>query len=131
MRRQESWYDQNNQLIKTALRLPDISHANIERAVIPGSVQRQLFFPGQQSVTPGEYTPIDYFFEGDTDAVGDTGFVIDCPAWVAPRLPILLETANFPPCNMLSEDVYKNRRWPLFRRGKFIEFEPINCPPLE
>ena len=62
------------------------------------------------------------FFEGDTDANGGTGFVIDCHAWVAPRLPFLLEAANYPPCNMLSEDVYKDRRWPLFRRGQFIEF---------
>lgn len=62
------------------------------------------------------------FFEGDTDSVGDTGWVIDCHAWVAPRLPFLLEVANYPPCNILSEDVYKDRRWPLFRRGHFIEF---------
>jgi hypothetical protein len=62
------------------------------------------------------------FFEGDTDSSGDTGFVIDCHAWVAPRLPFLLEAANYPPCNILSEDVYKDRRWPLFRRGQSIEF---------
>jgi hypothetical protein len=62
------------------------------------------------------------FFEGDTDSTGDTGWVIDCHAWVAPRLPFLVEAANYPPCNILSEDVYKDRRWPLFRRGRFIEF---------
>jgi hypothetical protein len=62
------------------------------------------------------------FFEGDTDSTGDTGFVIDCHGWLAPRLPFLLEVANYPPCNILSEDVYKDRRWPIFRRGKFIEF---------
>ena len=62
------------------------------------------------------------FFEGDTDSSRDTGFVIDCHAWVAPRLPFLLEAANYPPCNILSEDVYKDRRWPLFRRGQSIEF---------
>ena len=62
------------------------------------------------------------FFEGDTDSHGDTGFVIDCHAWVAPQLPFLLETANYPPCNILSNDVYKDRRWSLIRRGRFIEF---------
>jgi hypothetical protein len=62
------------------------------------------------------------FFEGDTDSTGDTGFVIDCHTWVAPRLPFLLEAANYPPCNILSDDVYKNRRWSLFRRGRSIEF---------
>lgn len=62
------------------------------------------------------------FFERDTDSRGDTGFVIDCHAWVAPHLPFLLEVPNYPPCNILSEDVYKDRRWPLVRRGQFIEF---------
>lgn len=62
------------------------------------------------------------FFEADTDSNRDTGWVIDCHAWVAPRFPILLEAANYPPCNILSDDVYKDRRWPLFRRGRFIEF---------
>jgi hypothetical protein len=62
------------------------------------------------------------FFEGDTDSTGDTGWVIDCHTWVAPRLPFLLEVPNYPPCNILSDDVYKDRRWPLFRRGIFIEF---------
>jgi hypothetical protein len=50
------------------------------------------------------------FFEGDTDSSGDTGFVIDCHAWVAPRLPFLLEAANYPPRNILSEDVYKSTK---------------------
>jgi len=64
------------------------------------------------------------FFEGDTDSTGGTGFVIDCHTWLAPRVPFLLEAGNYPPCNILSDDVYKDRRWPLFRRGKFIEFTP-------
>jgi hypothetical protein len=62
------------------------------------------------------------FFEGDTDSNQDTGWVIDCHAWVAPQLPVLLEADNYPPCNILSDDVYKDHRWPLFRRGYFIEF---------
>jgi hypothetical protein len=70
------------------------------------------------------------FFEGDTDSNGDTGFVIDCHAWVAPRLPFLLEAANYPPCNILSEDVYKDRRWPLFRRGHFIESVTANLSTI-
>ena len=62
------------------------------------------------------------FFEGDIDATGNTGWVIDCHTWIAPRLPFLIEAANYPPCNILSEDVYNDRRWPLFHRGRFIEF---------
>jgi hypothetical protein len=71
---------------------------------------------------PGKAHSYRLFFEGDTDSNGDTGFVIDCHAWVAPHLPFLLEVANYPPCNILSEDVYKDRRWPLVRKGQFIEF---------
>jgi hypothetical protein len=71
---------------------------------------------------PGKVHSYRLFFEGDADSKGDTGFVIDCHAWVAPHLPFLLEVANYPPCNILSDDVYKDRRWPLFRRGRFIEF---------
>jgi hypothetical protein len=62
------------------------------------------------------------FFETDTDSLGNNGFVIDCRTWLAPRVPFLIEAANYPPCNILSDDVYKDRRWPLSRRGKFIEF---------
>jgi hypothetical protein len=54
--------------------------------------------------------------------LGNNGFVIDCHTWLAPRVPFLIEAANYPPCNILSDDVYKDRRWPLSRRGKFIEF---------
>ena len=71
---------------------------------------------------PGNAHSYRLFFKENIDSNGDIGFVIDCHAWVAPRLPFLLEVANYPPCNILSEDVYKDRRWPLFRRGQFIEF---------
>lgn len=53
--------------------------------------------------------------------------MIDCHAWVAFRLPFLLEVPYTPP-NILSEDVYKDRRWPLLRRGHFIEFMTSDCP---
>jgi hypothetical protein len=71
---------------------------------------------------PGKVHSYRLFFKGNTDPTGEAGFVIDCHAWVAPRLPFLPEVANYPPCNILSEDVYKDRRWTLFRRGPFIEF---------
>ncbi len=71
------------------------------------------------------------FFEGDADSTGDMGWVIDCHAWVAPRWPFLLEVINYPPCNLLSDDVYKDRRWPLIRRGRFIEFVTSDFLPSE
>ena len=71
---------------------------------------------------PGKAHSYRIFFEGDTDFNGDTGFVIDCHTWVAPDFPLLLEAADYPPCNILSEDVYKDRRWPVFRRQHSLEF---------
>lgn len=37
-------------------------------------------------------------YEGDVDRTGDIGKVIDCGQWVAPRLPILIQTSSYPKC---------------------------------
>ena len=44
------------------------------------------------------------FSEGDTDQMGDMGRVIDCRKWIAPRLPILIETRTYPDCQVRSHD---------------------------
>ena len=44
------------------------------------------------------------FFEGDTDFTGDMGFVVDCGEWVAPHLPLLPVTQNYPPCRRIIGD---------------------------
>jgi hypothetical protein len=62
------------------------------------------------------------FFEGDTDSTGDMGSVVDCAPWVAPHLPFLLETANYPPCKNLLGDASYAGRWPLVDKGKFMLF---------
>jgi hypothetical protein len=62
------------------------------------------------------------FFEGDTDATGDMGFVADCRPWVAPHLPFLPETRNYPPCKKLFGDVSGAGRWPLIDKGKSMQF---------
>ena len=59
------------------------------------------------------------FFEGDTDLTGDMGFVVDCGPWVAPHLPVLPETRNYPPCNGSLE---YGKRWPLIDEGKSMRF---------
>jgi hypothetical protein len=91
-----------------------------------GLVGGEILIGGQTAIVTrrdaGKVHSYRLFFEGDTDSNEDTSFVIDCHAWVAPRLPFLLEAANYPPCNVLSDDVYKDRRWPLHRRAQFIEF---------
>ena len=62
------------------------------------------------------------FFEGDTDFTGDMGSVVDCNQWVAPYLPVLPETQNYPPCKNPFEDASGVRRWPLIDKGKFMQF---------
>jgi hypothetical protein len=41
-------------------------------------------------------------YEGDVDQTGDIGQVIDCGDWIAPRLPILIQTSSYPTCNVRS-----------------------------
>jgi hypothetical protein len=40
------------------------------------------------------------FYEGDVDQTGDMGRVVDCQRWIAPRLPILIETGTYPNCKV-------------------------------
>jgi hypothetical protein len=61
-------------------------------------------------------------FEGDTDFTGDMGSVVDCHEWVAPHLPLLLETRSYPPCKRLPEDELELRRWPLIWQGNSMQF---------
>jgi hypothetical protein len=62
------------------------------------------------------------FFEVDTDASGDTGFVVDCPNWVAPGFPVLLETSSYPPCPIPSQEEGPYGRWRLVRSGQYLQF---------
>jgi hypothetical protein len=57
------------------------------------------------------------FFEGDTDFTADIGSVVDCGPWVAPHLPVLPETQDYPPCKS-----YPTKRSPLIDEGKSIRF---------
>jgi hypothetical protein len=62
------------------------------------------------------------FFEGDVDSTGDMGSVVDCHEWVAPHLPFLPLTKNYPPCKHLPEDgpALQGRR--LILRGNAMQF---------
>jgi hypothetical protein len=44
------------------------------------------------------------FFEGDVDQTGNAGRIIDCRKWIAPRLPITIETGSYPNCKVQSHD---------------------------
>jgi hypothetical protein len=59
-------------------------------------------------------------FEGDTDSTGDTGSVVECHDWAAPRLPLLLVSTNHPPC--IAGSKATTSRWSLIRKGRSLEF---------
>jgi hypothetical protein len=64
----------------------------------------------------GRHHSYQLFFAGDADVTGNIGFVLDCGKWVAPHLPILPETPNYPPCKKASE------RLPLISMGPSMQF---------
>jgi len=70
----------------------------------------------------GKHHSYQLFFAGDTDFRGNMGFVVDCGAWVAPHLPILPETRNYPPCRKALHDVSDAERWPLINKGASMQF---------
>jgi hypothetical protein len=61
-------------------------------------------------------------FAGDTDFIGNMGNVVDCHEWVAPRLPVLLVTRNYPPCVARPEDGPEAKGWPLIIRENGMQF---------
>jgi hypothetical protein len=62
---------------------------------------------------PGKEHSYLLFFAGDVDSKGDMGDVVDCHKWVAPHLPVLLVTRDYPPCVAISGDGAGSRRRPL------------------
>ncbi len=61
-------------------------------------------------------------FADDTDFIGNMGFVVDCDAWVAPNLPVLPETRNYPPRMKALHDVSDAGQWPLINKGSSMQF---------
>jgi len=61
-------------------------------------------------------------YAGDVDMTGNMGFVADCHKWVSPRLPLLLETTEYPPCKVLPGNGGKPWGWSLIWKGSFEQF---------
>lgn len=99
-------------------------HARIELNGAP--VQGEILVgQGSALVTtrePGKAHSYQLFFEGDTDFTEDMGFVVDCSPWVAPHLPVLPQTRNYPPCTSFRDSVSRTKRWPLMDEGKSMRF---------
>jgi hypothetical protein len=62
------------------------------------------------------------FYEGDVDQTGNMGRVIDCRKWIAPRLPILIETGSYPNCKVRSHDNANTFRMSLMSKDGIPQF---------
>lgn len=60
------------------------------------------------------------WFAGDVDTTGNAGFVVDCRNWIAPKLPVLLETRSYSPCQ--AEDGSNSLGWPLLAKNGSEQF---------
>jgi hypothetical protein len=69
--------------------------------------------------TAGKEHSYRLYFAGDVDSTGDMGQVVDCAQWVAPHLPLLIETRDYPPCLLGSQH---GPREPLVSKGKSMQF---------
>jgi hypothetical protein len=57
------------------------------------------------------------FYEGGVDQAGDAGRAIECQKWIAPRLPILIETGTYPNCKIRSHGNGNTLRMSLMAKG--------------
>jgi hypothetical protein len=55
-------------------------------------------------------------FAGDVDMEGDIGQAVDCRQWIAPRVPVLIATQSYPPCDWASGDEY---------RGVYVRYDSM------
>ncbi len=61
-------------------------------------------------------------YEGDVDQTGDIGQVIDCGDWLAPRLPILIQTSSYPNCKVRAGEGASRPRMSLTVKGIAEQF---------
>lgn len=98
----------------------------VNGAPVPGHVLRGRATAIVTTREAGREHSYQMRFAGDTDSTGNMGNVIDCHEWVAPRLPILLETRNYPPCVARPEDGPESSGWPLMNSENGMQFVTKN-----
>jgi hypothetical protein len=91
---------------------------------VPGEILSNKFTAIVTRRDEGKHHSYQLFFEGDTDFTGDMGFVVDCGQWVAPQLPLLIETSHYPSCERrrLRGGVSDTGPWPLTNKGQSLQF---------
>jgi hypothetical protein len=97
-------------------------HATIEvnGTPVPGEMIEGQMIAVVTRRDGGREHSYELFFAGDADPTGDMGAVIDCHDWLAPRVPFLLVTRRYPPCNGLREGRPMQKGKPYCRRISII-----------
>ena len=96
-------------------------HIDIEvnDVVVPGEVLSRSFNVVATKRDEGKEHSYLLFFAGDIDSEGNEGFAYDCGSWVAPRVPILVETQQYPPCGDFASKHSKPFRYPFKSSRRF------------
>jgi hypothetical protein len=98
----------------------------VNGAPVPGRVLHGRSTAIVTTREAGKEHSYQVLFAGDTDFTGNMGNVIDCHEWVAPRLPVLLGTRNYPPCMARPADGPDSSGWPLMNKENGMQFVTRN-----
>lgn len=85
---------------------------------VPGEVLVGRFVALATRRDKGKQHSYLLLFAGDVDPGGNEGVALDCESWVAPRLPVLVETHHYPPCGEFSAKKSKGYPFKSDRRFK-------------
>jgi len=90
------------------LRLRRIT-VEVNGVAVDGDVYGHRFVSVVTRRDPGKQHSYLLSSAGDIDPAGNLGSVTDCHDWVAPRLPLLIQTRSYPPCLVRPDEA--KRRW--------------------
>ena len=98
----------------------------VNGAVVDGGVLVGRAFAVVTRRDKGKEHSYALFYEGDVDQTGDMGRVIDCREWIAPKLPILIETRNYPMCKVRPHARASGSRLPLTAKNGAPQFLTVD-----
>jgi hypothetical protein len=83
----------------------------VDGVQVKGDVLEMRFYSLVTIREPGKERTYLLMFAGDVDMEGDIGHAIDCRQWIAPRVPVLLATQSYPPCDWVAGEAYRGVYW--------------------
>jgi hypothetical protein len=79
----------------------------VDGARVKGDVLEMQFYALVTIREQGKQHTYLLMFAGDVDMEGDIGQAVDCRQWIAPRVPVLIATQSYPPCDRVPGDEYR------------------------